>query len=101
MMTKRNFFGLRQLLRRDTRLFDLLDYSQDQLLSRFTHAMIQARTAPVAKDGREKIERGNIRMRDFRNVPGKREMRQLGGKFLVYLTPAKLRRFRGNKYWLK
>src|SRR6266478_6291594 len=67
----------------------------------FAHAPIQTRTAPVAQDGREKIERGNVRICDLRNVPRQREMRQFRGKFLVHFPPAKLRRFRRNEQGLE
>src|SRR6266540_3259027 len=56
---------------------------------------ISPAAATVAENGREKIKRGNIRIGDLRNVPGQREMTQLGGKFLVDFAAAKLQRFRG------
>ena len=67
----------------------------------FADAPVQARAAPVSENGGEKIERGNIGIRDLRDVPCEREMRQLGGKFPVNFAPAKLRRFRGNEYRLE
>src|SRR5437868_15205766 len=67
----------------------------------FPHAPVQARTAPVAENGRKKIERGNVRIRDLRNVPGEREVRQFSGKFLVNFPAAQLRRFLRNEDWLE
>ncbi len=61
------------------------------------HAPVQARTAPIAENGRKKIERGNVRICDLRNVPGEREVRQFSGKFLVNFPAAQLRRFLRNE----
>ena len=67
----------------------------------FPDAPVQARAAPVTENGREKIERGHVRIRDFRDVPCEREMRQFRGKLLVHFASAKLRRFRWNEYRLE
>ena len=56
----------------------------------FAHAPIKPRAASIPENSREQIERGNVRTRDFRDVPGHREMRQLRRKFPVYFSPAKL-----------
>ena len=61
------------------------------------HAPVQSRAASVPQNRREKIERRNIGMGDLGNVPGEREPRQLGRKFIVNFAPAELWRFYRNK----
>src|SRR5690242_10023173 len=63
----------------------------------FTHALVEPRTAAVAQNRGEQIQRGNVRARYLRYVPCHREMSQLGRKFLVHFAAAKLRRFARNE----
>ena len=67
----------------------------------FANAPVQPRAAPVAQNGREQVERRYIGTRDLWNVPREGEVRQFCGKFLVYFSPAKLRRLRRNEYRLE
>ena len=58
----------------------------------FAHAPVKARAAAIAENGREEIERRNIGMGDFRNMPREREPGQLRRKFLVNDARPELRR---------
>ena len=58
----------------------------------FAHAPVKARAAAITENGREEIERRDVGMRDFRNMPGEREAGQLRGKFLVNNALPELRR---------
>src|SRR5262249_56159379 len=64
----------------------------------FAHTPIKPRAATIAENSREQIERGNVRTRDFRDVPRHRKMCQLRGKFPVDFSPAKLCRFFRNQH---
>ena len=47
------------------------------------HLAIKSRAVAFTENYRQKIERWNIGVADFWNVPGHREMSQFGGKLLV------------------